>query len=62
MPPLPRQKEIALEIVRHLRQGRTLGRLDLLFRPAWKTWIANAKVNGQSPISGEHFQYAGCAC
>ena len=56
MPPLPRQKEIALEIVRHLRQGRTLGRLDLLFRPAWKTWIANAKVNGQSPISGEHFR------
>jgi hypothetical protein len=55
-PSLLRQKEIILELERHLYQGRRLGAFDLLFRPAWRSLIANARVNGQQPTKGEHFR------
>lgn len=54
--PLEQQVKISSEILQHLSEGGSLGRIVLMLHSEWKKLIERSAVNGVRPSKAEHFE------
>lgn len=47
---------VLTELADHVASGGKLGAMNLMFKPAWKRLLAEARVNGATPASPVHFE------